>query len=145
MMMSANRGQPLVVVDVLQGTMMLFEVVALSMEGIQVKREGIFYFTGPWNVLDVAASICLLAGGTCHFTDVLGGVQTVGALGVALKCFGLVDYLRSFPRTASLVRMISVILTDMVPFTAILIVMLAGATLFFAINSPNSPEFALDD
>ena len=71
--------------------------------------------------------------------------ETVGALGVALKCFRLVDYFRSFPRTASLVWMVSVILTDMVPFTAILIVVLVGATLFFTINSPSSEEFALDD
>ena len=33
----------------------------------------------------------------------------------------------------------------MAPFTAILIVILVGATLFFAINSPDSEEFALDD
>eukprot|EP01052_Picozoa_sp_SAG31_P034626 SAG31_NODE_4072_length_3614_cov_7.146230_1_plen_85_part_10 len=85
-----------------------------------MKREGLFYFAGPWNLLDVAASVCLLVGGACHFKDALGGVHTVGALGVALKCFGLVDYLRCFPRTASLVRMVSVILTDMVPFTTIL-------------------------
>ena len=145
MIMSANSGRALVAVDVLQGVMVFVEAMALGMESFQLKREGIFYFTGPWNLLDVAASVCLLAGGACHFRDALGGVRTVGALGVALKCFGLVDYLRSFPRTASLVRMVSVILADMVPFTGILIVMLVGSTLFFAINSPNSQEFALDD
>ena len=36
----------------------------------------------------------------------------MGAFGVALKCFGLVDYLRSFPATGSLVRMIAVRHTD---------------------------------
>jgi hypothetical protein len=72
-------------------------------------KEGlVFYFTGLWNLIDCGASGCLLAGGACHFAGSLAGVRSVGAFGVALKCFGLVDYLRSFPATGSLVRMISV-------------------------------------
>ena len=71
-------------------------------------RVGFFYFTGIWNLIDAGASGCLLAGGACHFLRSVAGVRSVGALGVALKCFGLVDYLRSFPATGSLVRMISV-------------------------------------
>ena len=62
MMMSSIGGRSLISVDVLQGVMVLFESVALGMEGFQLKREGIFYFTGPWNMLDLGASICLLAG-----------------------------------------------------------------------------------
>ena len=62
-----------------------------------------------------------------------------------LKWFGLVDYLRSFPGTASLVRMISVILADIEPFMAILGVMVVGSTFFFAINSPSSEAFGFDD
>ena len=41
--------------------------------------------------------------------------------------------------------MVSVILTDMVPFTTILFVMLVGAALFFTINSPNKEKFSLGD
>ena len=36
-----------------------------------------------------------------------------------MKCFGLVDHLRSFAGTASLVRMVSVIMVDMAPFMTI--------------------------
>ena len=72
-------------------------------------RQGcVFYFSGPWNLIDCGASGCLIAGGACHFTGSLAGVRSVGAVGVALKCFGLVDYLRSFSATGSLVRMITV-------------------------------------
>ena len=146
MTMGASRARPLVVVDVLQGLTISFEAVSLCMEILQLKREGIVYFTGPWNVLDVAASGCLLAAGVFYFGENdLGQMRSVGALGVALKCVGLIDYLRCFPQTASLVRMVSVILGDIVPFMAILSVMLTGASLFFAINSPNNEEFALDD
>lgn len=75
---------------------------------LQMKEGFLFYFTGLWNLIDCGASGCLLAGGACHFAGSLAGVRSVGAFGVALKCFGLVDYLRSFPATGSLVRMISV-------------------------------------
>ena len=74
----------------------------------QVKEGVVLYFAGIWNLIDCGASGCLLAGGACHFAGSLAGVQSVGAFGVALKCFGLVDYLRSFPATGSLMRMISV-------------------------------------
>eukprot|EP01052_Picozoa_sp_SAG31_P086841 SAG31_NODE_47648_length_230_cov_8.893130_1_plen_41_part_10 len=41
MMMSAKSAQPLVVVNVLQGVMMLFEAVTLGLESFQLKREGL--------------------------------------------------------------------------------------------------------
>lgn len=72
-------------------------------------REGCAtYFTGPWNVLDVLSSSLLLGASVCHFVGAVDGVRTAGALGVALKCFGMVDYLRAWHSTGSLVRMISV-------------------------------------
>ena len=59
-------GPQLVIVDMLQGAMMLCESVALILEGFQLVREGCsFYFTRPWNLLDVVASGCLVAGGMC--------------------------------------------------------------------------------
>eukprot|EP01052_Picozoa_sp_SAG31_P017664 SAG31_NODE_1218_length_9303_cov_4.349087_8_plen_169_part_00 len=64
-----------------------------------------------------------------------------------MKCFGLVDYLRSFTGTAALVRMVSVIMVDMAPFMTILGTVVIGSALVFAINSPFSAEFTfvLDD
>ena len=58
-----------------------------------------------------------------------------------MKCFELVDYLRSFAGTASLVRMISVIMVDMAPFMTILGTVVIGSALVFTINSPFSAEF----
>lgn len=60
-----------------------------------------------------------------------------------MKCFGLVDYLRSFAGTASLVRMVSVIMVDMAPFMTILGTVVVGCALVFAINLPFSDEFAI--
>jgi hypothetical protein len=143
---TTGGADPNMLVDVVQGAMLCCEAVALAMESVQLMREGCgFYLTGPWNLLDVTASGCLVVGGMCHFTGAATGVQTWGALGVMLKWFGVVDYLRSFPGPASLVRMISVILADIAPFMAILGVVVLGSTFFFAINSPSSDEFGFDD
>ena len=75
---------------------------------VQAREGCAIYFTGLWNVLDVVSSGLLLVGSACHFVGLMDGVRTAGALGVALKCFGMVDYLRSFPTTGSLIRMIVV-------------------------------------
>ena len=75
---------------------------------MQVREGTATYFTGPWNILDAVSSSLLLVGSVYHFLRVRDGVRIAGALGAALKCFGLVDYLRSFSATGSLVRMISV-------------------------------------
>eukprot|EP01045_Picozoa_sp_COSAG04_P030807 COSAG04_NODE_5477_length_1602_cov_2.314039_3_plen_82_part_00 len=57
---------------------------------------------------------CLLAGGLLHFADSSPEqlIQTVGAVGVSLKWFGLLDWMRSFSRTGPLVRMITVVTQD---------------------------------
>ena len=79
----------------------------LMLSAVQA-REGIVTFVTGWNILDILSSSLVLVASAHHFMRAKDGVRTAGALGVALKCFGLVDYLRSFPATGSLVRMISV-------------------------------------
>ena len=72
-------------------------------------REGsAIYFSGPWNLVDVSASLALLSGGVGHFTAHMASVRTIGALGVTLKWLGFVDYLRCFEKTGSLVRIVLV-------------------------------------
>ena len=99
-------------VHVLQGTMMVSEVLSLCNEGLQLVREGsTIYFSGPWNLVDVSASVSLLAGGVGHFTGHMSSVRTIGALGVTLKWLGFVDYLRCFEKTGALVRIVLVRMT----------------------------------
>ena len=71
-------------------------------------REGGATYLTAWNLLEDVSSILVAFGSACQLANVTDGVRTAGALGVALKCFGLVDFLRSFPATGSLVRMITV-------------------------------------
>jgi hypothetical protein len=46
------------------------------------------------------------------------------------------DYLRGFPSTGPLVRMILVITRDVGPFLGVCSIVIAGCTCFFAINQP---------
>ena len=48
------------------------------------------------------------------------------------------DYLRAFPATAPLVRMILVITHDVGPFLGVCSIVIAGCTCFFAINQPEA-------
>jgi hypothetical protein len=48
------------------------------------------------------------------------------------------DYLRGFPATAPLVRMILVITRDVGPFLGVCSIVIVGCTCFFAINSPEA-------
>ena len=61
-----------------------------------------------WNLIDVTSSKCLIMGSVCHFTRTRDGVQTAGAIGVALEWMGFVDFLRAFEATGSLMRMVAV-------------------------------------
>lgn len=71
-------------------------------------RAGCASVLTTWNLLNTVSSVLVGFGSACHLARIRNGVKTSGALGVALKSFGLIDYLRSFPATGSLVRMISV-------------------------------------
>ena len=101
-----------------------------------------------WTVISLLAPGCLIAGVGCHFSGIVGaasGMHPVGALGSALKWFGLVDYLRAFPGTGSLVRMIIVILQDIAYLLVVLAIILMGVMFFLIIDSPFSQAFGYDD
>ena len=51
---------------------------------------------------------------------------------------GVIDYLRGFPATAPLVRMILVITRDVSPFLGVCSIVIVGCMCFFAINSPEA-------
>jgi hypothetical protein len=136
-------------VDVLQVSCALVEVIALFNELHQIARLGcVAYSSELWNIIDMLASSFLLAGVGCHFVGVAGaasGMHPVGGMGCALKWFGLVDYLRAFQATGSLVRMITVILQDMSHLLIVLAVILTGAMFFLIIEAPFSDAFGYNE
>ena len=71
-----------------QGVMVTAELVSLIAEGRQlVRQDSMSYFSSPWNVMDVGASVTLIVGAVGHFQRSADTVHLFGALGVALKWF----------------------------------------------------------
>ena len=74
-----------------QGFMVTAELLSLFAEGRQLARQDIkSYFTSPWNLMDIAASLTLIVGAVGHFQRSADTVHLSGALGVALKWFSAV-------------------------------------------------------
>ena len=87
------------------------EVVSLLNDARQLVKKGpVKYFKSIWNYTDlVGAGALLIAAIQGHLMGNPGFVESWGALGVMLKTFGTMDYLRSFPATGPLVRMLQVV------------------------------------
>jgi hypothetical protein len=78
-------------IDVAQGLMVVAELAQLFTEARQLMKQGIKrYFSSPWNLMDVGASVTLIVGAVGHFQRSADTVHLFGALGVALKWFSAV-------------------------------------------------------
>jgi hypothetical protein len=122
--------------------MMVVEGACLCNEAFQLKKMGVARYLSLWNLVDSSASTALLIGASAHFLH--GGVKMVGAVGVALKWFGFIDYLRCFQQTGSLVRMVVVIVTDIQPFLLLLLLAVLANVSFLMVNQPTSHLFRFD-
>jgi hypothetical protein len=81
-----------------QGFMVTAELLSLFAEARQLARQDTkSYFTSPWNLMDVAASLALIVGAVGHFQRSADTVHLFGALGVALKWFSDVRGLPTDP------------------------------------------------
>jgi hypothetical protein len=78
-------------IDVAQGLMVAAELAQLFTEARQLARQDIKrYFSSPWNLMDVGASVALIIGAVGNFQRSAETVHLFGALGVALKWFSVV-------------------------------------------------------
>jgi hypothetical protein len=75
-------------IDVAQGLMVAAELAQLFTEVRQLARQDIKrYFSSPWNLMDIGASVTLIIGAVGTFQRSADTVHLFGALGVALKWF----------------------------------------------------------
>jgi hypothetical protein len=80
-----------VYIDVAQGLMAAAELAQLFTEARQLIQQGIKrYFSSPWNLMDLVASVALIIGAAGTFQRSADTVHLFGALGVALKWFSAV-------------------------------------------------------
>jgi hypothetical protein len=78
-------------IDVAQGLMVAAELAQLFTEARQLARQDIkHYFSSPWNLMDLSASVTLIIGAVGTFQRSADTVHLFGALGVALKWFSAV-------------------------------------------------------
>ena len=78
-------------IDVAQGLMVAAELAQLFTEARQLARQDIKrYFSSPWNLMDLSASVTLIIGAVGTFQRSADTVHLFGALGVALKWFSAV-------------------------------------------------------
>jgi hypothetical protein len=93
----------LIYIHVGQGFMVTAELLSLFAEGRQLARQDMKrYFTSPWNLMDVGASVALIVGAVGHFQRSADTVHLFGALGVALKWFSVVWGLPTDPVKCSI-------------------------------------------
>jgi WD40 repeat protein len=82
------EGNKLPYIHIGQGVMVAVELVSLLYEARQLARQDTkSYFSSPWNLMDIAASVALIIGAVGHFSRSADTVHLFGALGVALKWF----------------------------------------------------------
>jgi hypothetical protein len=80
-----------VYIDVAQGLMVAAELAQLFTEARQLSLLGVGgYFSSPWNLMDLSASVALIIGAVGNFQRSADTVHLFGALGVAFKWFSAV-------------------------------------------------------
>ena len=123
-------------VDASMAVMTGCSAISQALQWLKLARQGrAIYWSTIWGAMDQVANLSLLLACVSHFFHFENEeiLQTSGAVGVALKFFLLLDFLRSFRASGPLVRMIVVVATDIAPFLGVLTVVAAGATFFFVI------------
>ena len=119
-------------------------VVKAGREARQVHVLGLGDYVGsPWNICDVAATLCVSVGLISFASGHGGFVQSWGAVGVLVLWLGLLDYFRAFESTGPLIRMIFQILSDIRPFLLVLLVGCVAFAAFFVIHQPLSDDFSV--
>ena len=97
-----------------------------------------------WNCIDVAGIMALYGAAAAHLTDSESLLQTVGSLGVLLNAFSVLQLLTPFESTGPLIKTVIEILRDISGYVIILLVLLWGFSVSFAVAMPKNDAF-MDD
>ena len=68
-------------------------------------------------------------------------LRPVGAVGVLLNAFSFLQLLKPFDYTGPLIKIIQEILKDILPFTAVLVILLLGFSNAFAVCMPTNADY----
>jgi hypothetical protein len=99
------------------------------------------YLSSGWNLIDLAGILALYVAAVAHLIDSEVLLQHVGSLGVLLNAFSLLQLLTPFESTGPLIKTVLEILNDISGYGALLLILLWGFSVSFAVAMPNNRAF----
>jgi hypothetical protein len=109
---------------------------------MQVKSEGISYFSSPWNYLDVLpATLIILTLVTSYFITFPEYERPINAIVGMMLWLKFLYFLRIFRETGHFITMILAVLSDMKVFMAVyFVVIIAFANAFYILSNNNEAD-----
>jgi methyl-accepting chemotaxis protein len=99
------------------------------------------YLSSGWNLIDLAGILALYVAAVAHLIDSEVLLQHVGSLGVLLNAFSLLQLLTPFDSTGPLIKTVLEILNDISGYVALLLILLWGFSVSFAVAMPKNKAF----
>ena len=99
------------------------------------------YLSSGWNLIDIAGIVALYGASAAHFANSELLLQRVGSLGVLLNAFSLLKLLTPFEATGPLIKTVIEILIDIKGYIIILVLLLWGFSVSFAVAMPSNDAF----
>lgn len=102
------------------------------------------YFRSIWNYGDILGIGALYVASIAYFQDSLDVLELAGAVGILIVTFSFLEMIQSFERFGLYVVVIAQIAVDIAPFLGILMLLLYGFAVAFAVAMPSSAEYNFD-
>jgi hypothetical protein len=99
------------------------------------------YLSSAWNCIDLAGILALYGAAAAHMADCEVLLQSVGALGVLLNGFSVLQLLTPFESTGPLIKTVIEILNDISGYVKVLVVLLFAFSISFAVAMPKNDVF----
>ena len=138
-----NRVTPAMTADVLQLCMFVTNSMVFYREARQLclassTKE---YLTNGWNLCDLGGMISLYVACGAHFAQSAIVLTQVGAFGVLLNAFSVLQLLTPFEVTGPLIKTVIEIMFDIRGYMILIGLLLTGFSVSFAVSMPDNEAF----
>lgn len=99
------------------------------------------YFKSGWNVCNFGGIVALYVAVAAHFTDEKFILEQVGAIGVLLNAFSLLELLQPFELTGALIHVITETTKAVTGWVLVMLVLIWGFAASFAVSMPTNVAF----
>eukprot|EP01045_Picozoa_sp_COSAG04_P009810 COSAG04_NODE_582_length_12404_cov_81.591792_8_plen_309_part_00 len=130
------------VADVLQAALLVTNSLVLFQEYRQLRltSSAAEYVEDWWNLCDLGGIIALYVASGAHFFQAPIVLQQVGALGVLLNAFSVLQLLKPFSwgQLGPLIKTVTEIMHDIKGYMVIIMILLTGFSVSFAVSMPDN-------